>query len=98
VAKAFRAEFYWTIAAADARDLVRKCDPYHRFAPKPHAPATDLMTIPLAWPFAQWGLDQVGPMPESSSGGHTYLLVAVNKLYQMDRGHSSNQPNSYNSR
>jgi transposase InsO family protein len=38
------------------------------------------MTIPLAWPFAQWGLDQVGPLPRSSPGGHTYLLVAVDKF------------------
>jgi hypothetical protein len=66
VAKAFRAGFYWPTAAADARDLVMKCDPYQRFAPKPHVPATDLMTIPLACPFAQWGLDQVGPLPKSS--------------------------------
>jgi hypothetical protein len=48
VAKAFRAGFYWPTAAADARDLVQKCDPCQRFAPKPHAPTTDLMTIPLA--------------------------------------------------
>jgi hypothetical protein len=48
VAKAFRAGFYWPTAASDARDLVRKCDPCQRFAPKPHAPATYLMTIPLA--------------------------------------------------
>jgi transposase InsO family protein len=34
----------------------------------------------MAWPFTQWGLDQVGPLPKSSRGGHTYLLVAVNKL------------------
>ena len=38
------------------------------------------MTIPLAWPFAQWGLDQVGPLPKSSPGGHTFLLVAVDKF------------------
>jgi hypothetical protein len=80
VAKAFRAGFYWPTAASDARDLVMKCDPCQRFSPKPHAPATDLMTIPLAWPFAQWGLDQVGPLPRSSPGGHTYLLVAVDKF------------------
>jgi transposase InsO family protein len=30
----------------------------------------------VAWPFAQWGLNQVGPLPKSSRG-HTYLLVAV---------------------
>jgi transposase InsO family protein len=34
----------------------------------------------MAWPFAQWGLDKVGPLPKSSRGGHTYLLVAVDKF------------------
>jgi transposase InsO family protein len=28
----------------------------------------------------QWGLDQVGPLPKSSRGSHTYLLVAVDKF------------------
>jgi transposase InsO family protein len=28
----------------------------------------------------QWGLDQVGPLPRSSRGSHTYLLVAVDKF------------------
>lgn len=36
--------------------------------------------IPIAWPFAQWGLDMVGPLPKSSPGGHTFLLVAVDKF------------------
>jgi transposase InsO family protein len=47
---------------------------------KPHAPASELRTIPLARPFVQWGLDQVGPLPKSSKGNHTYLLVAVDKF------------------
>jgi transposase InsO family protein len=38
------------------------------------------MTIPLAWPLAQWGVDQVGPLPKSLLGGHTYLLVIVDKF------------------
>ena len=37
-------------------------------------------TIPLAWPFGQWGLDMVGPLRKSSRGGHTHLLVAVDKF------------------
>ena len=36
--------------------------------------------IPIAWPFAQWGLDMVGPLRKSSPGGHTFLLVAVDKF------------------
>jgi transposase InsO family protein len=34
----------------------------------------------VAWPFAQWGLNQVGPLPKSSRGSHTYLLGAVDKF------------------
>jgi hypothetical protein len=43
-------------------------------------PASELHTIPAACPFAQWGLDQVGPLPKSSRGSHTYLLVTVDKF------------------
>jgi hypothetical protein len=59
VAKAFKGWIYWPTAGQDARDLVQKCDACQRFASKPHAPATDLMTIPLVWLFTKWGLDQV---------------------------------------
>src|SRR4051794_31281519 len=51
VAKGFRSGFYWPTAAENARNLVLKCDPCQRFPPKPPAPTTDLMMIPLAWPF-----------------------------------------------
>jgi transposase InsO family protein len=34
----------------------------------------------VAWPFARWVLDQVGPLPKSSRGNHTYLLVTVDKF------------------
>jgi transposase InsO family protein len=47
---------------------------------KPHAPTSELHIIPIAWPFAQWGLNQVGSLPNSSQGSHTYLLVAVDKF------------------
>ena len=40
----------------------------------------ELNMIPIAWPFAQWGLDMVGPLRKSSPGGHTFLLVAVDKF------------------
>ena len=80
VAKALRAGFYWLTAMQDAEDLVKKCTGCQEFSNKPHAPASELKTIPLAWPFAQWGLDMVGPLKKSSPGGHTHLLVAVDKF------------------
>ena len=39
-----------------------------------------MMPIPLAWPFAEWGLDMVGKLHKSSPGGHVYMLVAVDKF------------------
>jgi hypothetical protein len=80
VAKALRSGFYWLSALHDAKNIVERCDACQRFATKPHAPALELRTIPVAWPFTQWGLDQVGPLPKSSRGSHTYLLVAVDKF------------------
>jgi hypothetical protein len=69
VAKASRFGFYWLSALHDTKNIVERCDACQRFATKPHAPASELCTIPVAWPFAQWGLDQVGPLPMSSRGG-----------------------------
>ena len=60
--------------------MVRRCEACQRFATKPHAPATALNMLPVSWPFAQWGLDMVGPLTKSAHGGHTYLLVAVDKF------------------
>jgi hypothetical protein len=59
---------------------MRTCEACQRFASKPHAPVADLTPIPLAWPFAQWGLDMVEKLHKSWSGGHVYLLVAVDKF------------------
>jgi hypothetical protein len=40
----------------------------------------ELHPIHLAWPFVQWGLDMVSKLHKSWSGGHVYLLVAVEKF------------------
>jgi hypothetical protein len=79
-AKAFRAGFYWLSAVEDAKNLVKICEACQRFASKPHSPAAELTPIPLAWPFAQWGLDMVGKLYKSWPGGHVFLLVAVDKF------------------
>ncbi|XP_051212016.1 uncharacterized protein [Lolium perenne] len=46
---------------------------------QPNAPAAELKTIPITWPFAVWGLDMVGKLKRASSG-FEYLLVAVDKF------------------
>jgi hypothetical protein len=71
---------YWLTTIEDAKDIVRTCNACQRFAAKPHSPAAELMPIPLAWPFAQWGLGMVGKLHKSWPGGHVYLLVAIDKF------------------
>src|SRR4051812_13724604 len=64
----------------NAEDIVQRCIACQKFRSKPHAPASELKTIPLSWPFATWGLDMVGPLNKSSKGGRTHFLVAVDKF------------------
>ena len=64
----------------NAEDIVRRYIVCRKFASRLHAPASELKTIPLSWPFATWGLDMVGPLKKSSKEGRTHLLVAVDKF------------------
>ena len=41
-----------------------------------HQPAVYLNSINSSWPFAQWGLDIVGPFPRAT-GNQRFVLVAV---------------------
>ena len=79
VAKAFRHGFFWPTALEEAKELVQKCKGRQIFRSKPLQPASALKTIPIAWPFAVWGLDMVGPF-KTARGGLTLLLVAVDKF------------------
>jgi hypothetical protein len=44
-----------------------------------HIPAHDLIYIPPVWPFACWGLDQVGPL-KKAKGGFEYIFIAIDKF------------------
>src|SRR3954464_11732283 len=65
---------------SDTKDIVQRCNDCQRYADKPHTLGSEICTIPLAWPFAQWGIDMIGKLPKSSPGGHVFLLVAVDKF------------------
>jgi len=65
VAKAFRAGFFCPNALWDAKYIVDHCRGCQFYANQPHKPASELKTIPLAWPFATWGLDMIGPLKQA---------------------------------
>ncbi|RVW84825.1 Gag-Pol polyprotein [Vitis vinifera] len=55
---------------------VKKCDKCQRHAPIPHVPSKTLKPISGPWPFAQWGMDIVGPLP-AATAQNKFLLVAT---------------------
>ena len=62
---------------SDAADYVQKCDRCQRQAPVLRSPAQDLISITSPCPFAQWGIDIVGPLP-TALAQKKLLLVATN--------------------
>ena len=61
---------------ADATAYVEKCNRCQRQAPISRTLAQDLTTITSSWPFAQWGIDIVGPLPIAPAQ-KKLLLVAT---------------------
>ena len=55
---------------------MKKCDQCQRFAPNIHQPRGVLNPLSSPWPFAQWGLDIIGPIPKAA-GNKRYLLVST---------------------
>ncbi|GKA25119.1 reverse transcriptase domain-containing protein, partial [Tanacetum coccineum] len=65
VAKAIRQGYYWPTMHRDAREEIRKCDSCQIHSPIPKLPKTLITSIMAPWPFFQWGMDVLGPLPEA---------------------------------
>ena len=68
--------YWWPNMQKEALEYVKKCDQCQRFAPSIHQPGRILNPLPSLWPFAQCGLDIVGPFPKTV-GNKKYLLVGT---------------------
>ena len=60
----------------DAAEYVRECEQCQKHAPLFHQSAGHLNPISSPWPFAQWGLDILGPCPRAT-GNRRFILVAI---------------------
>ena len=60
----------------DAKVYVRNCDKCQKHSPIINTHAADLAPLTSPWPFAQWGLDIVGPLPKAKNDKR-YLLVGT---------------------
>ena len=68
--------YYWPTMKSDAANYVRNCDRCQRQAPTLRSSAQDLRFISSPWPFAQWGIDIVWPLP-TTPAQKKLLLVAT---------------------
>ena len=63
VHKLVRAGFYWPTMLKDAQAYVKTYDKCQRFSNLIRQPSEELTLMTAPWPFAQWGLDIIGPFP-----------------------------------
>ena len=68
--------FWWPQMQKDAAEYVRRCEQCQKHVPLIHQPAGRLNPVSSPWPFAQWGLDILGPFPRAT-GNRRFVLVAV---------------------
>ena len=61
--KTLKQGYYWPTMLKDAIELVRKCKICQEHAKISHLPTKPLTSIISPWPFQQWGLDILGPLP-----------------------------------
>jgi len=57
--------YYWPKMFDDAKYYVKMCSQCQKFTPVSNRPSTDIHTLRSLWPFIQWGLDVVRPLPRA---------------------------------
>ena len=74
--KLLRQGYYWPTILKDATDLVKKCRICQEHAKISRLPSEPLTSVASLWPFQQWGLDILGPLP-IGKGQCKFIIVAV---------------------
>ena len=74
--KVLRQGYYWLTILKDATDLVKKCRICQEHANISRLPSEPLTSITSSWPFQQWGLEILGPLP-LGKGQCKFIIVAV---------------------
>ncbi|GKV41396.1 hypothetical protein SLEP1_g48938 [Rubroshorea leprosula] len=68
--------YYWPNMQENAKQFVQRCQKCQFFAHLTHQPAKELTSMVAPWPFAQWGINLLGPFVKAIKGS-THLVVAV---------------------
>ena len=84
-AKTLRQGYYWPTILKDATELVTKCKICQEHAQIPHLHSEPLTSITSPWPFQQWGLELLGPLPVGK-GQCKFIVVGVDYFTKWARG------------
>ena len=76
VRKIMRTGYFWPTMQQDPAEFVKKCDSCQRYGNVQRVPGEQMMTISSPWPFVQWGIDIMGPLPQGKRQ-MKFLLVAI---------------------
>ncbi|XP_059670865.1 uncharacterized protein LOC132316401 [Cornus florida] len=66
--------YFWSYLSRNTEEYTRRCDKCQRHGPMKHQPVEDLHAMANPWPFAQWGIDMVGPLPKTVEQKEYVLL------------------------
>ena len=64
VRKIMKAGYFWPTMQQDVANFVKKCDSCQRYRNVHRVPREKMTTIFSLWPFAQWGINIMGPLPQ----------------------------------
>ncbi|GKV34199.1 hypothetical protein SLEP1_g42596 [Rubroshorea leprosula] len=74
--KVLRQGYYWPNMYKDATHFVQRCPKCQFFAHLTYRPTEELTNLIAPWPFAQWGLDLLGPFMKGVESV-THLIVGI---------------------
>ena len=76
VSKVIRTGYFWPTLQVDTREFIKKCIKCQRFENVQCLLVKKLMLIASPWPFTQWGIDIVGPLPRGKRQVK-FLVIAI---------------------
>ena len=77
VRKIMRTGYFWLIMETDCCEFIQRCLECHMHEDLIQVPPSELHALTSPWPFSVWGIDIIGKISPRSSGGHEYILVAI---------------------
>ncbi|XP_074301297.1 uncharacterized protein LOC141632673 [Silene latifolia] len=75
--KIMRIGYFWSTQEHDCTQYVKRCHKCQIYANAQHIPPLLLYNFASPWPFSIWGIDIIGKITPKGTGGHEFILVAI---------------------